>query len=112
MVAQARVDQGSSRFGEVNAYAGSSKVILYEHGLDYLACHAGPNVEADGQIAQELPFPGVDLSVREQKIGDESERRRSQRRRDPPGGGLRHGRGFLLFEQLLHAIDEPADRLA
>jgi adenylate kinase len=35
-----------------------------------------------------------------------------QLRRDAAGGGLHHSRGFLLFEQPPHTIDESADGLA
>ena len=66
----------------------------------------------DGETLQELPLPCVDLPIGQQKIGDDGERRRSQPGRDRPGGGLHHRRGFLLFKQPLHPIDESTDGLA
>jgi hypothetical protein len=74
--------------------------------------HASSDVEVDGETLQELSLPCVDPPIGKQKIGDDGERRRPQPSRDRPGGRLHHRRGFLLFKQPLHPIDETADGLA
>ena len=82
----------------LRAAAREEKATVHAQFAEELLRHA--------QSEEEVLYPAAVL------VGDNGERRRPQPARDRPGGGLHHRRGFLLFKQPLHPIDEATDGLA